>query len=144
MFTMRVEGGAQLAATLRTLSQRLSNEVLAEGLLDEIGNPLARDVSRKARRAPGLPDLAANIHATRLRSRGREARVGVGSPKQFFYDWFLEYGTVRMPAFPFYRPAIDSHFPPGLGRFGRRVWADLVGRGVYTTRATPTTGGRFL
>lgn len=150
MFSMRVEGGDELAAELNKLSVRMDRRLLTEALM-EGGEPMRRTIANGAPREPGAPDLADHISLAPVRKQpgdsDRTANVGIGVPKQFFYDWFNEFGTVRMGSKPFYRPGFDANVPTSLGIMGAALWRELAGRGVIRTGTAPmlpSSGGRFL
>jgi len=141
MFSMRVEGGDELARELNKLSVRLDRRLLTEALM-EGGEPMRRLIASGAPREPGAPDLADNINLAPVRKQEgdseRTANVGIGVPKRFFYDWFQEFSTVRMQGKPFYRPGFDEKVPETLGIIGQALWRDLAGRGgVVRTVSAP-------
>lgn len=128
MFAMRFEGGQELAAALRTLPSRVSKRIVKEALTDG-AEPMRRRMSALAPREPGAPDIADNIVTGT--ARGEEGGVSVGPRKGlFFYGVFLEFGTIKMGAEPFMRPAFDSDALTGLGIIGQRLWQALAGRGI--------------
>lgn len=131
MIRMKIEGAEDLERALTRLSTRLSRSVLREALL-AVGEPIRRDIARKAPREPGTPDLADNIQLaqTRVGERG-DVSVGIGVPKSFFYDYFLEYGTVHASARPFYRPVFDGQINRTLEQLGQAIWTELAGKGVH-------------
>lgn len=87
---------------------------------------------------------------------GRDAVVEVGPNLPHFYGYFLEYGTVKMGARPFMRPAFDNHASAALNITLSRLWehirdAAASGNGTSTTRpwtrwraASRTVGSRNL
>lgn len=127
---MKVEGGEALVAELMKLSTRASRQMLRDALL-AVGEPMARDIARKAPREPGRPDLAENIQIGQTRVGERnDVSVGIGVPRGFFYDWFLEYGTVKMSAQPFYRPTFDAQVNRAINQLGAAIWTELASKGV--------------
>jgi len=52
-----------------------------------------------------------------------EAAIAVGPRQDFFYGIFLEYGTVKMSALPFMRPAFDSTRDEALTILKDELWA---------------------
>lgn len=132
MVKARVEGGEELARALGSLSTRLSRRVLGDALLDG-GEPIRKRTSQLAARAPGKPDIADNINIAPVRAESAtaEAAVGIGVPKQFYYDTMLEFGTVHMSAQPFYRPAFDEQAQRSIGVIGQSLWSALAGRGMH-------------
>lgn len=151
MFSMRVEGGEELARELNKLSVRLDRRLLT-GALMEGGEPMRQAVENGAPREPGAPDLADNVNIAPVRKLEGDsectANVGIGVPKKFFYDWFQEFGTVRMGSKPYYRPGFDGKVPESLGIIGAALWRELAGRGktIQTASAPsmPFADGRLL
>jgi len=72
-------------------------------------------------------NLRKNIARVRLKGRkyasvtGGEAYVGVSWRGDAYYGRFLEFGTSRMPARPFLRPAFDARSNEALGIFMDRL-----------------------
>jgi HK97 gp10 family phage protein len=151
MFSMRVEGGEDLARELNKLSVRLDRRLLTEALM-EGGQPMRDAIAHAAPREPGAPDLADNINIAPVRKQAgdseRTANVGIGVPKKFFYDWFQEFGTVRMQGKSYYRPGFDGKVPETLGIISRALWLSLAGRGVsqpsMSVPSLPFSDGRLL
>lgn len=123
--SLRFEGGKELAAALARLPQSVSKKVCIDALL-EAADPMVAVARRIAPREPGAPDLADNIEA-RAVSGGKDGlpTVAWGPLKDFFYGYFLEFGTVRMSARPFMRPAFDSQMDRSLDILRRRLWEKL-------------------
>lgn len=145
MIGMKFEQGDvnALARTLAGLSNRLQREVLRNALLN-VAEPMAHQIERGAPREPGAPDLAANLQygPTRIVVESGDVSVGIGVPKGFFYDYFLEFGTSEMSARPFYRPVFDSGSSRIFDQLGREIWSALAEKGLSTARAAPS--GSFL
>lgn len=143
-FSFKFEGGRELASALRSLPEALSRDVLINALT-EAAEPMRQRMSQLAPREPGKPDIADNIGisvANRLGDVGGgrwEARhedehaVAVGPTKNFFYGIFLEYGTVKMRAQPFMRPAFDTEAPRAFSQIGNRIWAAIRDRAMSTS-----------
>lgn len=131
MISMKVEGGDDLVAALMSLSTRASRQILRDALMT-VGEPMRRDIARKAPREPGAPDLADNIEIapTRVGERN-DVSVGIGVPRGFFYDWFLEFGTAFMSARAFYRPTFDAQVNRAINQLGATIWTELAGKGVH-------------
>ena len=80
-------------------------------------NPSAPAAARYCPRGAEGPHLADHIKITIVKTTGRdEPMVGIGVPKEFFYDYFLEYGTGHSPGSPVL-PAGTRRGPSG--RAGR-------------------------
>lgn len=132
-WTVKFEGGEELAKTLNALPMELTRRVVLDALV-LAAEPMRRSAGQKAPREPGAPDLADNIGISvsdRIGSteggswRGRddqEHAVAVGPTKGFFYGLFQEYGTVRHGAQPFMRPAFDSEADGALNILADELW----------------------
>ncbi len=128
--SVKFEGGAELARTLNALPTRLSRQIKREALLDS-AEPMVAVARRMAPREPGAPDIADNIEAQA--SRGgldafgdeKATTVVIGPARGFFYGYYLEFGTVKMGAQPFMRPAFDSQKDRTLALIRERLWVEL-------------------
>jgi HK97 gp10 family phage protein len=139
MWTMRFEGGEELARTLRSLPEAVTKTVVLKALRDG-AEPIRHLAGLHAPRSPHAPHLADSMTIS-VASRvgtvqgGRwrdvdagEYAVAVGPAKDFFYGMFQEWGTVHHGAQPFMRPAFDSGVPAGLGIIGQQLWAAIRAR----------------
>lgn len=147
MFQMRVEGGKELAAAFRSLPTRVAKRTLT-GVLRDVGEPMRASMAQKAPRAPGAPDIADNIVISStnklgwdadgdvIRADEFQAAVAIGPAKGFFYGFFLEFGTVKMGAQAFVRPAFDSGVARAVTEIGRRLWVELAAIGVSRSRTS--------
>lgn len=136
MFTVRFEGGAELARTLDQLSTRISKRIMREAL-EHGGEPVRKAASRNAPYEPGPPDLRENIGMSLARNReaGDMATIAIGPTRGFAYGLPQELGTKHHAAHPFMRPAFDTEAPKALGLIGQELWRQLAGRG-FTRSAT--------
>lgn len=126
MMKARMHGADNLSLALKRL-EALSEAILedavykaAEPIRDEARRLAPRSKQRwvrKGRRAHGghLAD-AIKITRTKRTARGRAA-VRIGVKSKMWYGKFPEYGTVKMPAQPFMRPAADSKQDDALKAF---------------------------
>lgn len=161
MFSLKIQGGPQLAKALDSLGFTKQRAVLTN-ILKHGAEPYKTGMERHAPREPPAPDLAANIviaSVTRvsgtetLGSRSRnegEAAVAVGPAKAFrgtddasakrsaIQPIALEYGTVKMGAQPFARPAFDEGSDEALKIIQDDIWAEL------RKQAGTSTTGRNL
>jgi len=114
--SIEIQGGEELEARLKTLTDRVAINVMAGAMY--AGAKVIRTAARKlvpimdlskwgGPHEPG--NLLANIFAGRTRSRDRNT-VGalVGISAAAFYGRFVEFGTKHARAFPFMRPAADE------------------------------------
>lgn len=117
--TLKIEGGAELAAALRSLSDDMSKKVARAAAMS--GAAVIRAEAKRLAEAQGLKksgSLIANIAVKRERAAPGEyvyhvgVRHGKGGHRKGTNDpwyWFLhEFGTSRMPARPFLRPAFEQ------------------------------------
>ena len=128
-FSMKFEGGKELAATLRAMPKSQSRAAQYDAL-EAAAEPIVASARSKAPRAPGYPDLADNIDLFRTRKRkdvsDTETGVVIGPWKKRFYGFFLEWGTVKMQAQPFLRPAFDENTKRSLGILETQLWANVT------------------
>ncbi len=104
--------------------------------------PMRATMANLAPRAPGAPDIADHMVISRITKIGdveggqwekkldSEEAVAIGPARGFFYGVFLEYGTVKMRAQPFMRPAWDQHSAKALETIGRVLWRELAAAGI--------------
>ena len=152
MTSLRFDGGQQLAKGLNALWASVRGKVLREALRDA-AEPMRESMGQLAPREPGKPDIADSMVISRITSIGdvnggqaerkneTEEAVAVGPSRGFFYGKFLEFGTVKMSARPFMRPAFDRDAPKGLRILADSLWRALIGRGVAGSRGSSTGGG---
>jgi len=143
-FSLKIEGFKELAANLRALPDALQRSVILDALTDA-AEPMRARMGQLAPRRPGAPDIADNIGisvANRIGDVGGgrwEARsdtehaVAVGPTKNFFYGLFLEYGTIKMAARPFMRPAFDTTVQTSLTILSQRLWDAIRAQRILST-----------
>jgi HK97 gp10 family phage protein len=131
---MSLTGGAELARALNAVALTVRRRALHEALR-VAAEPMRQRMSDLAPRRPPHPDLADHIITSPAVKIGRieggrgrareatEAAIAVGPRKDFFYGIFLEYGTVKMSAQPFMRPAFDSTRDEALTILKDELWA---------------------
>ncbi len=127
--SFRIEGGNELAATLRALPLSVSRPIKKD-VLREAAEPMVAVARRLAPRDPGAPDLADNIEIGNPRAAqdkfGDEvASVVWGPVKGFFYGYFQEWGTVHHGAHPFMRPAFDQNVERSVRIISSRTWEHI-------------------
>lgn len=146
---MTVTGGAEFAAQMRALSPRTERGLLSK-MLVKAAEPMRQRMEDLAPQAPGAPDIKANILAkpTNAKTLGQtdaygmrdreetESVVVVGPAKGFFYGFFLEYGTEKMTAQPFMRPAFDEKAPQAVSIFSAEMWSWMKSKIVRTVSPT--------
>lgn len=127
MITVKFEGGQQLASLLASLPKSISKQIQRDVLV-EAAEPMVAVARKMAPRAPGAPDIADNIEIGNARTGKDEfgdekaMQVAWGPVRGFFYGYYLEWGTVKMGARPFMRPAFDGQKERSLGIIRTRTW----------------------
>ena len=132
-------GGQDIARVLNQMGESCRRETMLTALA-AAAQPVAAQAAALCRRGTrGDPHLADNIGVRVLPARGEfnEASVSIGPPKEFFYDYFLEYGTSRSRAFPFYRPALDQQVPHALVICRGTFWTAIVAYASTQQGGTP-------
>lgn len=128
MTTVTFEGGKELAATLAALPTSVSKAIQRDAL-SEAAEPMVAVARRLAPRRSPAPDIADNIEiglSSKTDSFGDAyTRVAWGPVKGFFYGKFLEYGTVRMSARTFMRPAFDANTDRAMTVLTQRLWEHI-------------------
>jgi HK97 gp10 family phage protein len=124
-----------LDALLRTLLHDLPEAVQVPVLrrtLVAAAEPMRAGMVARAPRGPEAPHLAENIITKPLSPSELEAvtddsaGVELGPTKEFFYGYFWEFGTVKLTARPFMRPAFDAHQDESLARIGDSLGAEIL------------------
>jgi len=149
MMSQAFEGGAAMVRNLEKLAQPMQRQIKIDAL-KAAAEPM-RD--RMELLAPvsfeGDPHLADNIIIGTLTERQLEARgrdsetvieVGPAGGKtgnDFFYGFFLEYGTAHMPPQPFARPAFDQTAQQALDILSDELWFAIA-------RQLPSSQERFV
>jgi HK97 gp10 family phage protein len=112
--TFTIAGQKELTKALRGLPVKVQKNVIRQAM--RAGMKLVQEEAKRVAPVGETGDLksAIKIRAgkTRRGSIAIEVRVGEGDFKgDQYYAAFLEYGTSRMPAKPFLRPALDQAGP---------------------------------
>lgn len=120
-FTLEITGLREMADKVKRLSESLDDpDKLSPMFL--AGAQVIRDRAKAiAPRRTGL--LADNIFAGKRRTKAPSAVVGIRR-KKVPYCWFVEYGTPKMAAQPFMRPAAQG----AAGEVLQKAYD--VGRGI--------------
>lgn len=124
---------------LETLLQNLAHELpealdtpLLRRALVAAAEPIREGMQVRAPRGPDAPHIADSIITKPLAPGELEAvtddaaGVEIGPTSGFFYGYFFEFGTVKLPARPFARPAFDSGQGAALGILSERLGAEIV------------------
>jgi HK97 gp10 family phage protein len=147
---MRVEGGAELAASLNSISRKMSRRVMRNAL-ELAAEPIRQTMASLAPRDPGAPDLADHMVVSPTRVEGlsendQTAAVAIGPERgDYFYGYFQEFGTAFHSAQPFARPAFDQGVDLALRTITRQLWLELAAAGVHryanAPASSPVMGG---
>jgi len=108
-----LKGMADLERELNQLTLKARASVLRGALnkaIDPILQAARQNVSAQFTERSGTLRRSIKKSATAPRgSNGFTAEAKVGVTGEGFYGRFLEFGTSKMPARPFMRPAVDAH-----------------------------------
>lgn len=145
---MTLQGGTDVVHRLQQLPEALSVKVQRDAL--RVGaEPMRASAQALAPRGTIPPHIHENIVIGPAKKglddvSDDNVTVEVGPERKFFYGYFLEYGTVKMSARPFMRPAFDTQAPASLAVIGRELWAAI--RKWLPTSFAPSsnTGGGLL
>lgn len=145
MISLKFQGGPQLARALAGMSFEKEKAVVRQ-MLKDAAEPIHDEAERIVAIGQTPPHIADHIVVSAItkdtddlgdrRLEPNEHAVAIGPSKDFFYGYFLEFGTIKMAAKPFMRPAFDSKAGESFKVFQERIWAilrDKAGRS--------TTGG---
>lgn len=115
---VEMEGWEELERKLQSLGDRMqSQDVLEEALM--AGAEVVREaIAAAAPRRTGI--LASDIHVSRKGRIKYSVRIGPGL--KGFYGRFLEYGTSKMAARPFMRPAFEASNDAAQEAIRQSIW----------------------
>jgi HK97 gp10 family phage protein len=146
-----VTGGPELAAQLRTLGAAVRKKALI-GVLKTAAVPIQGRAAELAPLDPaGVVHIKESMQVSVANQIGStaggqwnaaddfQAAVAVGPARKTFYGLYLEYGTVKMAARPFMRPAFDYGSDRALTLIREGLWQLLdqanAGAGVFRREA---------
>jgi len=107
--TIELTGMDELIKNLEAVSKDISKD-LARCVRK--GGEIIRDAAKANIRAQGLIDTGAlhdNMSINTTEKDRSQVEVTIGPGKKQFYGYFHEYGTSKMKARPFLRPAYDEN-----------------------------------
>jgi HK97 gp10 family phage protein len=109
-----VVGLAEVTAALRALPEASQRTIVRDGL-DKGGDVV---LAEQRRQVPVRTGQLFNSLQEYPITRGKKvSRIWVGTGPEGFYGKFLEYGTSRLPARPWLRPALATAFRPTVAAF---------------------------
>jgi HK97 gp10 family phage protein len=138
--SFKFEGGKELQAALKDLSQRVTRKVLLVAL-EDAAEPIRRRASVLAPRgdSSGVTLRDEIVVGPARGTDTREVAIAIGPSTRAFYGSFVELGTSQQPARPYLRPAFDEGAEKALVRLKDSIWEELAGRGI--SRPTTLGGG---
>lgn len=104
-FDVQITGLRELDAALKELAWPAARRALRKGM--RRGANVIRDEAR-ARAPVDTGHLKRSITTRERSDEGADMRFAVEVPRGAFYGRFLEYGTSKMAAKPFLRPAAEA------------------------------------
>ncbi len=148
MISLTMTGGKELARALRELPDAVSLKVQRQALRAG-AEPMRSHAAALAPRGPDAPHIAENIvigipTGNVQDVRDEDAVVAVGPEKKFFYGFFWEYGTIKLPAHPFMRPAFDTQAANSLAVIGQQLGQSILmaSKRLFSQAAAQTSRGR--
>jgi HK97 gp10 family phage protein len=146
-----VTGGEELAAQLRKLGAAVRKKALV-GVLKAAAVPIQGRAAELAPLDPaGTVHLKEQMQVSVVTQIGSvaggqwaaadefQAAVAIGPSRKGFYGLYLEYGTVKMSARPFLRPAFDYGSDRALTLIREGLWELLeqanAGTGAFAREA---------
>lgn len=139
MITHKFTGGPQFDKALRSLDLSKAKGVKVQ-MLKKAAEPMRETAERLAPLGDEAPHIVDHFVVQALSRvededfggkrglEGDEAVVAVGASKDFFYDWFIEYGTAPhgkhpgTPARPHLRPAFDQNREAAIKSVQDGIW----------------------
>ena len=118
-----LEGARELERALVRASDAVARESLVEATAAG-AKVIVESARRRAVKATGRG--AESIHASVTERSRFGVTQAIGPTKRAFYMRFLEFGTVKMPARPFLRPALDEERDAVVREVGRKLWERIL------------------
>lgn len=138
-----IQGASALLARLNALPKALTRPTVLRALT-QAAEPIRRAAAAGVNRSEvNHPHLKDHIVVSPAKSgHSREPAVGIGPATELAHRaFFLEYGTVKMSARPFLRPALDANAQKVIAAVGQEL---LNGIKRGESSGTPTSGGGLL
>lgn len=137
---LQLVGGREFLAALKALEPSGMQAHVIQPALREGGEIVRADVERAIPRDSGR--LAESLRLTVAKTRARII-VGKGGKSGPYYGKFLEFGTAKMRARPFMRPALDHNKGRIVAIFicQLQMVVDRIGRSSRGARGSVQMGG---
>ncbi len=103
--TFKIEGLDALDKAVRKLPQNIQKRVL-KGALRAGGRVIAKEAKQRAPKKTGTLRKSISVQVGKTRQGG--AIAFVTTKPEAFYSHMIEFGTSKIPAKPFLRPAFDA------------------------------------
>jgi HK97 gp10 family phage protein len=136
----KITGVKEIRWAFRHLEPNVARKVIRQAVRKGLAPIRAAALRHAPLGKTGLLRSSIKIRAFTKRKRGvigLEIRVGEGDYKGVtYYAAFQEYGTAKMPASPFMRPAFDTEAVAGMN-LARKLIRDGIVREVAALRRTP-------
>ena len=113
---LKIEGVKDLERKLAQMSKIMTDDVIDKGL-KMASEPMRMSASSKAPKRTGF--LSQNIVSEI--NKKEKSTIDIGPSKAAWYGRLLEFGTTKMRARPFLRPAFDAH-----KRTSQKIFAEYV------------------
>lgn len=101
-FELQISGLAELETKLNELGRNGARRSLAKGLRQG-ANVVMKEARQRVRKKTGVTAKSIRVKNQGLKFQDMTFSVGVN-----YVGRFLEFGTSKMPAYPFLRPAMES------------------------------------
>jgi HK97 gp10 family phage protein len=122
-FNLEIEGWDELEDKLRALGVEINSQELLEDSMNEGAEVVRSAIASSAPYRTG--QLSGNIQVSRQGRKKYSLRIGPSG--RGFYGRFLEYGTSRMAARPFVRPAFDGVRSEAERTISEAIWRAVEG-----------------
>lgn len=131
-----ISGGDALAAALAEVGKAMEKKILARAMRDA-AKPILADAKRRAPVLTGQLRKSLKIRSISRNRKKGQVGVVISTAKGFFkgdefYGAFHEFGTKKMPARPFIRPAFEANKARAVKIVGEAIKLGLedVARGA--------------
>lgn len=119
--TFKIEGVLKTVKALDKVSNSLKGKAMGNSLLKE-AEIIAEDARDRAPLGP-TGNLKRSLHAKMLDDRRNFPQIAIAAVDRKIapHAHLIEFGTCKMSARPFFRPAVDAHSGKVIGNIGDGV-----------------------